>query len=553
MSTLTGGNAAIRVDEPEGRLSRHFSNADIGNAAGYYWRNLDSVSTPFLAINPNPNGVMGPKMLGWAGRGSTSVSVSSGQVLRLSAQPWCTEPVCFKVGNPEDSVYTTSQLVGTTITPSKDSTGAIVANPERADPTCFSVPYMGTTLADSGFVETAGLRIGPMGQFCGGYLEVDISAGEGVVCSAVAIGQKESRELGLNSLTQKSMIDTSGFGLSGLYDFDHSAKAATMGKLSSLKGAEQLVGGAEVRHQFFAIPIIPSRLGMYEINHPDQNSIWAAIVSQMKESTNSNPNAADKCINTAAFNGSSYEQPFTLENNYGQTAWAANTLQPAMFIPRISRATNSMGQTLLDGMPQFEVHCRSGVVQVQIRFKMLFQMMVPTTHPLYDGALSPVRAFNEVSAMMFNIGGHSGTGGNTQLAIADTKVQMYDNDNPEIYQIVNRPHPIPTRAIEPRTGAVVLSNDHPTAVKQMFGNVGNIAKDVGSKLWDWSKDAVGWAWDHRDQAAQLIGAAAAMRSGQPGLAAGFLSSGVSQMPMIGAKRYRPEYDSGMGYHVQEPL
>lgn len=552
LETYSSGNARMTHVTPSDVVKLE---NDIAASYGYYYSNLASATHPPPAINPRAGVAIGPRMLPWTGRGTASVTVPAGKTIRLSAQPWCTQPLVYKMGEiapdaptnaqkSKGSVYSSSQRVGLApATLSVNAGGDLILNPDRTDPDCFSIPFMGLEMKDSGFgdCQLANDMLGSSGQFCGGYMEIEVILPDNASASAVAIGPDETRDLGRTSLTTRSMMQADIFGIGGLYDFEHSTEAATIGGLSLIKGCDSLVGGSTPTHQYYAIPIPPTRTTPYDINVPGMDSGFLATASKVVTAT-----AATTVADTAANTSHETNLPGGL---VGTLPIITTTFgNESSFFPRIWRATNSLGQCLQDGMPQFELTAKTGVVELNIKYKMFYQMIVTVKHPNVEMARLSVHQPTNIGSMFRQYGGYTGSGRSLPTAHEMSSAALHGSgdEHDDILRIPAHPVPSAMTPVRPGTGnQVSLSQDtyRPVHVQGHHGNalsavahklasipsgIGNAVRTIEGGLAGAASKVfhgLGWAYNHAGTIASAAKLGAAVYSGGT-------SAIVSNLPAI---------------------
>ena len=553
-------------------------HADV--AYGVYCANAAHTKRPFAPIE-DPTRSGHSAVVPFTGEGNLQVTITAGQVIRVAPSAYTYDGGCQyaigTVGTPVSgsSLATTSLLLAPAFVPGV--CGEVAANIATADTTTSRmIPWFGTDLAECGI--TTGGPNGPQGQLSCGYLTVEAICSENSSAVGCAVGQHEVR--GWGAQNDNHLGFTEGSLLPGhCPSFTVENAAATVyGGTFSLKQRDTIVGSTSVARHVWAVPVVPTTRTYMSMANGTTDSLWASAVSSLLTGSEGGSlivynDAADVNRNPPTVGSNPYITPLTGGAVSAGDGVAANTYMKK----RVSYATPNLYTCAIAGEPVVEVHCLTGTAILNIRYKMHYNVYVPTTHPNYETAILSMPTTLKSFYQAVRAPSHAGSASTLTGAVSSQKVlssQKYGGSHPVMdafhqamppqHETNTRPPIFPGSGLKPIVHIQAMSpaaimDEHIDAHPSLLSRAGSLISTVAGGIWSGVKyvarKAEPLVEKYAVPALEFGGALAAARFGQPGVASALAIDGEQRL-MIGAaptpmKLLGPEYPAAMRTEAYE--
>ena len=490
------------------------SEEEVGTRFGAYFGSLrDAISCP-PAVKPGGM-IVAVRTIPWAGHGTGTVTCKFDpvndpsrleEVVRIAPQPWCSSPVVWLRGPLDSDVRVPdggepTRLVSANVVddnmeniPSNTNTVSNLMSGEFSNPSAHAFKYMnvtpehiglGNTCAKNGSFKTVNQNDGkkfttpdsgfPAFQYMGGFIDIEVNVPEGASCICTAVCPDETRQLGrttLDDFSMRQMLTNQG----AMYDFHQDERCYMLGGLEQIKVAKTIVGSANTQKHVFALPVPPSRMNLMEMNSEGQHSKFtfqpsftanASAVNTMGASEDGLAQGGNDWVQLPSAEVDSSTNPLWrlgqeiysgLNQLHGNSAYDMVHLGVRN---RLARATNSIAQTLKDGMPQFECRAMSGAVTIQVSYKFFMHFVTAPDHPLWETARTMTGITAETVLPHLKIGGGFAGSGESSLEASRNAHVAQNSAHIATKKLVNRvvagliqptnnkAMPVPTPGIQP--------------------------------------------------------------------------------------------------------
>ena len=164
---------------------------------------------------------------------------------------------------------------------------------------------------------------------------------------------------------------------------------------------------------------------------------------------------------------------------------------------RTRRATASIAQSLISGMPQIELFAHGGSlgsIQIDIRYKFFYQYIIDINHPLFEQAIENNIEDINVDQYRLQAAPVTGSGSTEAAAIESSRLQAIERSDAITRKLLDASHST-AKMVIPRSGITQpVKHDEPSFMDKLFGG----AASIGKSIWNTGTTAAKWLWKNSD-------------------------------------------------------